>query len=115
MKKVTKSEMIQFLRAMLATNKLWAERCLERIFANQTAFEQEANTTNRRNHIGFTQADAKRLSIIYKSSAGKISNMNDEQIAFVMTRVPKYARQLFNMEYFDHAKLEEIYLKARAK
>ncbi len=115
MKKTTKFELIQFLRAMLATNKHWSERCLARIFDNQTAFEQEANTTNRRNHIGFTQADAKRLSIIYKSSAGKFANMNDEQIDFVMTRIPKYAKQLFNQDYFDRAKLEEIYLKAKTK
>ena len=113
MKKTTNGELIMFLRHMLATNKTWAEKCLARIFDNQTMYEQEANTTNRKNLIGFTQADAKRLSILYKSSAGKFAHMNDEQIAFVMERVPKYAKQLFKQDYFDRKKLEDIYLSLK--
>lgn len=111
--KVTKAELINFLRLMLGNNKIWAERALARIFENQTSLEQELNETMRRNNIGFNQADAKRLSIIYKSAAGKFSQMSDENIAFVMDRIPKYSRQLFNQKYFDQEKLLEIYLKLK--
>lgn len=110
MKKATQAELVGFLRHMLAYNKTWAERCWSRIFDNQTSFEQETNSTNRKNLVGFTQADAKRLSILYKSSAGKFENMKEEDVIFVMNRIPKYARQLFKQDYFDKKKLEEIYL-----
>jgi len=82
-----------FLRTKLATDQAWATKGLIRIFANQTADEQSSETTRVHNNIGFTGSDAQILSSFAKQiNRGRI--MSAKQMALILKKMPKYARQL---------------------
>ena len=110
-KKVTKAELMGYLRKMLTTNKTWAIAALLRIYANQTASEQAGKDTHNLNGVGFTVGDAHLLTSFaeWYKSYGWLSPM---QMAFVYRKIGKYAGQLMRMDYFSWEKLEAAYVKA---
>jgi hypothetical protein len=57
-KKVTKAALVEFLRGMLTSNKVWATAALMRIYENQTTSEKVGKDTHNLNGIGFTVGDA---------------------------------------------------------
>ena len=79
-KKVTKAELMGYLRKMLTTNKTWAIAALLRIYANQTASEQAGKDTHNLNGVGFTVGDAHLLT-----SAGSDAIGNLMQQSLVLT------------------------------
>ena len=112
-KKVTKAEMIEFLRKMLTTNEKWATCALMRIYDNQTASEQNGAYTSHLNGIGFTVGDAHLLTKFadwYKTHGW----LSPKQMKWVYAKMGKYAGQLMKMEYFSMEKLEACYLRVNS-
>ena len=110
-KKVTKAELVEFLRKMLTTNERWAQAALMRIYNNQTSTEQNGAYTSNLNGIGFTVGDAHLMTKFadWFKSHGWLS---PKQMKWVFAKMGKYAGQLIKMEYFSWEKLELAYVKA---
>lgn len=101
--KVTKKNTQLYVKEMLRTNKVWALRGLLRIFEeNQTAEEQNHETTIVDNGIGFGGADGEILSSIAKQVKRK-GFVTDKQMVIVYKKMPKYWKQIIQMS--DGAKL----------
>ena len=112
-KKVTKAELVEFLRKMLTTNERWATGALLRIYDNQTEGEQKSEYTGHLNGIGFTVGDARLLTRFaewYKSHGW----LSPKQMKWVYAKMGKYTGQLMKMDYFSMEKLEACYLKFNA-
>lgn len=109
--KVTKAELMGYLRQMLTTNKTWAIAALLRIYANQTASEKAGKDTHNLNGIGFTVGDACLLTKFAEWYKGH-GWLSPKQLKWVFVKLGKYAGQLAKMEYFDWAKLEAAYVRA---
>ena len=92
--KVTKKEVLSYVREMLATNKAWAIKALVRIYTeNQTAQEQAIEATTEDNGIGFTGTDGNFLSSLARQQIEK-GFLSEKQMALVFAKMPKYARQV---------------------
>ena len=112
-KHTTKAQLTDFLRKMLTTNPKWASAALVRIYDNQTADEQNSESTNHENGIGFTGGDARLLTRFaewYKSHGW----LSPKQMKWVYAKMGKYAVQLMKGDYFDMGKLEAAYLRSVA-
>ena len=112
-KKITKAELIEFLRWNLVHNQVWAKAALLRIYDNQTKGEQNSKDTYAANGIGFTVGDACLLTKFaewYKSHGW----LSEKQMKWVFAKIGKYAGQLVKMDYFSWEKLELAYVKANA-
>ena len=110
-KKVTKAELMAYLRKMLTSNETWAKAALLRIYNNQTSSEQAGADTHNLNGIGFTVGDAHLLTKFaewYRSHGW----LSPKQMKWVYAKLGKYAGQLAKMEYFSWEKLEAAYVKA---
>lgn len=110
-KKITKVELVSFLRKMLTTNETWAKAALVRIYDNQTECEKNAEETIVQNGIGFTGGDARLLTSFaewYKSHGW----LSPKQMAYVFRKIGKYAGQLMRMDYFSWEKMEAAYVRA---
>ena len=110
-KKITKGALMGYLRKMLTTNKIWAIRALERVFANQTSGEVSSKETYHANGVGFTVQDARiltSLSEFYKTRGF----LTEKQMNLLYAKMGKYAGQISKMGYFSWEKLEAAYVKA---
>jgi hypothetical protein len=69
------------------------ERAIIVLYARQTADEQNTDETRHNNGVGFTAADARRLSFVAKflSNGG---HLRDEKVLQYVPRVAKYTKQL---------------------
>jgi hypothetical protein len=102
--KPTKTLVLAFVRQQLSLSPVWAVKALVRIFQeNQTASEQAAGVTEVDNGIGFTGCDAAFLSSLAQGYL-RYGRLSDKQLAFVLRKMPKYAKQVVAMA--DAAKLE---------
>lgn len=86
------------LKTQLAYNEAQQIKGLLAIYQNQTADEKISQSTNKYNGIGFTGADARRLTQAaqwWKSH----QYFTEKQKAYFQLgkRMPKYAGQLINM------------------
>lgn len=80
---------------LMAGDRIWIERAVIAIFNKQTATEQEVETTNRVNGVGFTGADAKILSSFAKQLLkNKNRHLSEKQFVIAKKRIVKYAGQL---------------------
>lgn len=95
-----KYKLIDFLKDKLATDNAWAIRALERIYDNQTHDEKITRTTNNLNNKGFSAYDAEILSSLYESYLEYNRNLTPKQWSLLKRLIPKYAKQLFNADYF---------------
>ena len=110
-KKVTKAALVEFLRGMLTSNKVWATAALMRIYENQTTSEKVGKDTHNLNGIGFTVGDACLLTKFAEWYKGH-GWLSPKQMKWVYNKLGKYAGQLTKMEYFSWEKLEAAYVKA---
>jgi len=73
----------------------WIERAVIAIFNKQTENEKEVESTNMRNNVGFTGADAKILTSFAKQLLkNKNRHLSEKQMAIAKRRIVKYAGQL---------------------
>jgi DUF438 domain-containing protein len=104
--KVTKKITLEFVRAQLRSNKVWAIKALVRIFKeNQTSQEQTLEATTVDNGIGFTGVDANFLSSLAKQYI-EMGSLSDNQIKCLFKMMPKYSKQVF--EFSDKEKLTKM-------
>ena len=89
----TKKDRVARLREMLGTNAKWAIAGLSRIYANQTADEQDSGMTSEDNGIGFTGVDAEILSS-FAEQVEKGRTLSPKQMTLLFKKMPKYAKQL---------------------
>jgi hypothetical protein len=89
----TKKARIAYLKEQLGTKKSWAIRGLQRIYEFQTADEQESQTTNHLNSVGFTGVDAVLLSSFAEQTLQN-RELSSKQLALLFKKMPKYSRQL---------------------
>lgn len=89
----TKKDRISFLKTQLSTQATWALRGLVRIYEYQTASEQSSMTTHVHNGVGFSGADAEILSS-YAEQYKRKGTLTEKQLAILLKKMPKYARQL---------------------
>lgn len=109
----TQNEYIEQLKTMLGTNVVWAQHGLKVIFANQTFDEQRSESVNHWNCIGFTGSDAKFLTSLAKNLE-KYGRLSEKQNAVLLHKMPKYARQIFNVciERGSVVKIDGVYRNA---
>lgn len=106
--KITKKNLLAFIKYQLTEDKRWAFRALEVIYAQQLPDEKLFNQASHRNNMGFDKIDAKILTVIAERQKRKIP-MSTRDIITVMTRMKKYSRQVFELS--DRNKLESLYRK----
>lgn len=97
---MNQEQVIATLKAKLATDARWAIRALVRIAQEQTADELVKEQTRDHNHVGFRPCDAyilTRMADAYK----RFKRLTPKQEAFVMRKVPVYARQLIRLTGLD--------------
>ena len=90
---MSKKDMIEQLRHRLASNDRWALRALMRIYHNQTADEQNSESTIERNGIGFTGPDAEILTSFARQYQRR-GSLSERQMIILRRRIPAYARQI---------------------
>ncbi len=90
---MSKKDMIEQLRQRLASNDRWALRALMRIYHNQTADEQNSESTIERNGIGFTGPDAEILTSFARQYQRR-GSLSERQMIILRRRIPAYARQI---------------------
>lgn len=83
----------QEIAAKIATDDRWLYRALTRIYENQTADEQNAETTKEQNGIGFNAVDAPLLSSIAKQLVVK-GWISAKQRELAREKLRKYSGQL---------------------
>ena len=93
---MNQEQVIAALKDKLATDARWATRALVRIAKEQTDEELTKEQTRDHNHVGFRPCDAyilTRMADAYK----RYRRLTPRQEAFVMKKVPVYARQLIRL------------------
>jgi hypothetical protein len=92
---------VEMIKAKLATNDVMVERSLLVIYANQTADEKSAQTTNHTNGKGFNGTDAGILSsfaewAIKMEKSGKVegTRLSPKQREIARRKLMKYTKQL---------------------
>lgn len=91
--KVTKQATQDYVKKQLASNKVWAEAALLKIFEFQTRDEQNMETTRDRNNVGFTGIDGEILSSFAKQLLSR-GYLSPKQMAIVYKKMPKYWSQI---------------------
>ena len=81
------------IRAKLEVSDAWLYRGLSAIYARQTADEQDTNTTNHENGVGFNGVDAEFLSSL-AVQVNTVNYLTPKQIGHARTKMLKYAGQL---------------------
>lgn len=90
--KLTNKQRQTFIKSMIAVDERWALRALKVVYDNQTSDEQVRRTTKESNGIGFTQADARLMTVFAKLLETR--GLTDNQILQVKLRMPKYWKQI---------------------
>lgn len=91
----SKKSLVEALRSQIATRDNQALKALVTVYNNQTASEQEEESTRVHNGIGFTPTDAEFMSSLAKQYLNK-GWLSPKQMVFVKKYMPKYANQLIN-------------------
>jgi hypothetical protein len=82
------------IRANLITNPAWVERAILVLFERQTQDEQTSDETRHDNNMGFTSADARRMSFVAKFLQGGKHLTREKALGVYGPRLQKYAKQL---------------------
>lgn len=86
---------VEEIRAKLESDYKWLFRGLIAIYKRQTADEQEAETTNHNNKIGFNGPDARFMSrMARKAMDPNDRGFTDKQVFSIRSKMLKYAGQL---------------------
>lgn len=115
MEKYTKKEMIDFLRNKLSTDKYWAENALLKIYSRQTYQEKmyPGQGLAAENGVGFTRNDSEFLTSLSKQYSSR-KTLSFKQYRWLLKKMGKYAKQLFNYPEFDKEHLMVIMDKEKA-
>ena len=103
--KITKGEIKTFVKEKLSSSQNWALNALLKIFDYQTAEEQDWETTNVYNGVGFTGVDAEILSSMAKQYR-KRGFLSEKQMAIVYRKMPKYWNQIVQISDQEKLKLQ---------
>ena len=106
--KITNQVRVSFLKEKIQQDKTWALRALLKIYEYQTQEEQQQESTNDANGVGFSGCDAKFLSSIAKQYIKK-GFLSERQFSSVMKITPKYSGQILRISDVD--KLDAIISK----
>ena len=101
----TKVQLKTFVKGKLATDVKWQTKALLAIYDFQTRDEQEQQTTNKYNGVGFTGSDAKILSSM-ATFFQKRNYLSPKQLDILARKMPKYWAQIINIS--DPVKLENM-------
>lgn len=101
--KVTKQATRNYVKKQLATNKVWAEKALLKIFDFQTRDEQRWETTRDWNKVGFTGVDGEILTSFAKQLQSR-GFLTPKQMNIVYKKMPKYWMQIIKIS--DEEKLK---------
>lgn len=91
----SKAQLVDILKAQLATRPQQAIKGLMRIYANQTESEQSSGIVISNNGIGFVHVDSEILTSFAKQYEKK-GSLSEKQLAILYKKMPKYAGQLIN-------------------
>jgi len=94
------AEIQNAIRAQITARPEQAQRAMMKIYANQTADEQDAEATRHHNNIGFNGTDAEILSSFAKQFNRK-GWLSEKQNAILMKKIGKYAGQLTKQAIAD--------------
>jgi len=81
------------IKAKITSSEAAAAKAMMKIYANQTADEQNSESTVYHNNIGFTGNDAEILSSFSKQFQ-QHGSLSPKQNAILMKKIGKYAGQL---------------------
>lgn len=91
----SKTQLVDILKAQLATRSQQAIKGLMHIYANQTESEQSSGEVIVNNGIGFVGVDSEILTSFAKQYERKRS-LSEKQMTILYKKMPKYAGQLIN-------------------
>lgn len=91
----SKTQLVDILKAQLATRPRQAIKGLMRIYANQTESEQASGGVIVNNGIGFVHVDSEILTSFAKQYEKK-GSLSEKQMAILYKKMPKYAGQLID-------------------
>lgn len=96
MNKLTKIQIKGFVKLKLATDPLWAQRALLRIYEFQTQDEKKTQSTVYHNGVGFTGTDGRILTSLAKQYQ-KYGRLSEKQMFIVFKKMPKYWQQVIKI------------------
>ena len=91
----SKTQLVDILKAQLATRPQQAIKGLMRIYSNQTETEQSSGEAIVNNGIGFVGVDSEILTSFAKQYERK-GNLSEKQMTILYKKMPKYANQLIS-------------------
>lgn len=105
MSKITKVQVRDFVKAKLATDPIWAQQALIKIFEFQTLEEQNSKDTIFHNGVGFNGTDGRFLSSLALQFK-KNRRLSEKQMEHVFKKIPKYWNQVVKIS--DKEKLHAL-------
>lgn len=105
MNKVTKEQIKNFVKTKLATDPIWAQQALLKIFEFQTLEEQKSKDTIYHNGVGFNGTDGRFLTSLALQFKKK-RYLSPKQMDFVFKKIPKYWHQVVRIS--DKEKLHSL-------
>ena len=109
MNKITKIQTRDFVKTKLATDPIWAQQALLKIFEFQTLEEQNSKDTIYHNGVGFNGTDGRFLSSLALQLKKK-RHLSEKQMEYVFKKIPKYWNQVVKIS--DKEKLHTIILES---
>lgn len=92
---------VKEIRAYLGSDPVWARHAILALYARQTQDEQATEATLEHNERGFTGGDARMLTSFARQILyGK--TLTPKQLAVAYRKLPKYARQLWEVGQAQH-------------
>jgi hypothetical protein len=105
--KVTKKELIKYLRNKLSKDRKWALKALLVIYNNQDYEEKQTKQTINHNGLGFDKFHSNILSSFAKRIINK-KYLTSKQMKVLYNTISKYSLQIYNCS--DKNKLTKLYL-----
>lgn len=93
---MNQEQVVASLKDKLASDARWATRALVRIAEKQTSDELITEKTKEHNNVGFRPCDAYILTRMAEAQR-RFRKLTPKQEAFVMRKMPVYARQLIRL------------------
>jgi len=105
MDKITKAQVKEFVKQKLASDPVWSQQALLRIYDFQTIEEKKSKDTRFHNGVGFTGTDGRILTSM-AIQLKKYGRLSPKQMSIVMTKMPKYWGQIVKIS--DKEKLYSL-------
>lgn len=92
---------INMIKSNLQESDLWVVRAVVRIYEEQTADEQQSESTELHNGVGYNGADANIMSSfakqILRANGRYACPLSPRQLEIARTKIVKYAGQLLDI------------------